>query len=94
LDKELHEAMVLLPNLPNSVVPAGKAPEESEVVRTSGARPDLTAQKLPHWDLMAKYKLVDFELGTKITGSGFPVYLGQGAKAAASSDKLFFEITI
>lgn len=80
VDAELNEALVRLPNLPHSSVPYGKAPEENETVRVHGTRPDLSAQKLPHWELTEKYKLIDFELGNKITGSGFPVYMGQGAK--------------
>jgi seryl-tRNA synthetase len=80
LETSLHEAIVRLPNLPHSSVPAGKTPEENEVVRNGGTTPDLSAQKLPHWELTEKYKLIDFELGNKITGSGFPVYMGKGAK--------------
>ncbi|HEY1030315.1 MAG TPA: serine--tRNA ligase [Flavipsychrobacter sp.] len=80
LEKEQHELMIKLPNLPHSSVPEGKTPEENEVVRQWGSMPNLEAQKLPHWELMEKYNLVNFELGTKITGSGFPVYIGQGAK--------------
>ena len=80
LEAEQYEALVLLPNLPHSSVPYGKTPEENEVVRGGGETPDLSAQKLPHWDLAAKYGLMDLELGTKITGAGFPVFMGQGAK--------------
>jgi len=80
LENELHELLVRIPNLPHSSVPFGKTPEENEVVRSGGSRPDLSAQKLPHWEIAAKYELMDFELGNKITGSGFPVYMGQGAK--------------
>ncbi len=80
LETELHNTLVLLPNLPHSSVPAGKTPEDNEVVRTGGTIPDLSAQKLPHWELAAKYGLMDFELGNKITGSGFPVFMGQGAR--------------
>jgi len=80
LETELNEMIVRLPNLPHATVPAGKTPEENEVVRSGGSTPDLSAQKLPHWELAAKYRLIDFELGNKITGSGFPVYIGQGAR--------------
>ncbi|MES2701165.1 MAG: serine--tRNA ligase [Bacteroidota bacterium] len=80
LEEKLHDAMVRLPNLPHSSVPAGKTPEENEIVRSGGDIPQLTDQKLPHWDLAAKYGLIDFELGNKITGSGFPVFMGQGAR--------------
>ncbi|MBA3829507.1 MAG: serine--tRNA ligase [Taibaiella sp.] len=80
LETELQDAIIKLPNLPHSSVPAGKTPEENEVVRTGGTTPDLAAQKLPHWELATKYNLIDFELGNKITGSGFPVYIDQGAR--------------
>ena len=80
LETAQHDMLVLLPNMPNSSVPYGKTPEDNEVVRTGGTRPDLAAQKLPHWDLAAKYTLMDLELGTKITGAGFPVFIGQGAR--------------
>ncbi len=80
LEKEQHDTLVQLPNMPHSSVPFGKTPEENEVVRSGGSTPDLSAQKLPHWELAAKYSLIDFELGTKITGAGFPVFTGQGAR--------------
>lgn len=80
LEKTLHDTLIKLPNLPHSSVPVGKTPEENEVVREWGSTPDLTAQKLPHWELTDKYNLIDFELGTKITGSGFPVYINKGAR--------------
>ncbi len=80
LETELQDMLVRIPNLPHSSVPYGKTPEENEVVLQHGNIPKLVAQKLPHWELTAKYGLIDFELGTKITGSGFPVYIGQGAK--------------
>lgn len=80
LEKEQHDTLVQLPNMPHSSVPFGKTPEENEVVRSGGNTPDLSAQKMPHWELAAKYSLIDFELGTKITGAGFPVFTGQGAR--------------
>ncbi len=84
LETAQRDMLVLLPNMPNSSVPYGKTPEENEVVRTGGTRPDLSAQKLAHWDLAAKYNLMDLELGTKITGAGFPVFIGQGARLQRS----------
>ena len=80
IELELQELLVRLPNLPHESVPFGKSAEDNEVVREGGLSPDLSAQKLPHWELAAKYKLIDFELGNKITGSGFPVYIGDGAR--------------
>lgn len=80
LEQEQYNLIISLPNIPHSSVPFGKTPEDNEVVRQGGTTPDLSAQKLPHWELTEKYKLINFELGTKLTGSGFPVYIGQGAK--------------
>ena len=80
LDARLQELLISLPNLPHQSVPTGKTPEENEIVKQAGVIPDLSAQKAPHWELTEKYKLIDFELGNKITGSGFPVYIDKGAK--------------
>ena len=80
IEQELGQQLLLLPNLPHESVPAGKTPEDNEVVRSSGNIPELKNQKKPHWELAAQYGLIDFELGNKITGSGFPVYIHQGAK--------------
>ncbi len=93
-DMELNELLVKLPNLPHDSVPEGKTPEENVVVREGGSKPDLSAQKLPHWELTAKYGLIDFELGTKITGSGFPVYIGQGAKLQRALIAAFLDYNI
>ena len=79
-EKQLNDQLILLPNLPNEKVPAGKTPEDNEVVRQGGQIPALHDKAVPHWELTTRYKLIDFELGTKITGSGFPVYTGQGAR--------------
>jgi seryl-tRNA synthetase len=80
IEHELYQKIVQLPNLPHSSVPKGKTPEENEVVLTYGDVPKLPENALPHWELAAKYNLIDFELGVKITGAGFPVYKGKGAK--------------
>jgi seryl-tRNA synthetase len=80
IEEELQQKLVLLPNLPHSSVPKGITPEENEIVLENGAEPALPANALPHWELAAKYNLIDFELGVKITGAGFPVYKGKGAK--------------
>ncbi|HTO15050.1 MAG TPA: serine--tRNA ligase [Edaphocola sp.] len=80
LEKELEEKLLTLPNLPHSSVPEGKTPEDNEVVRSWGIIPELDEKAMPHWDLCSKYDIVDFELGNKITGSGFPVYKGKGAR--------------
>jgi len=80
VEKDLHAALVRLPNLPSTQVPEGRTPEDNVVVREGGSKPSLPAGALPHWELAKKYRLIDFELGTKITGSGFPVYIGKGAR--------------
>jgi seryl-tRNA synthetase len=79
-EDELQQKIVLLPNLPHSSVPKGITPEENEVVLENGKKSALYDGALPHWELAAKYNLIDFELGVKITGAGFPVYKGKGAK--------------
>lgn len=94
LEQELHNLLVKLPNLPHSSVPAGKSAEDNEVIKTWGNAPDLSAQKLPHWELTGKYNLIDFELGTKITGSGFPVYINKGARLQRALINLFLNHNI
>lgn len=79
-ETDLYEVLVLLPNLPHASVPAGKTPEENEEIFTWGTIPTLHANAQAHWDLIKKYDIIDFELGVKITGTGFPVYKGKGAK--------------
>ena len=79
-EKILQEALVKIPNLPSEKVPPGRSPADNELVRESGSKPVLPAGALPHWDLAAKYNLINFDLGNKITGSGFPVYVNKGAK--------------
>jgi seryl-tRNA synthetase len=80
LEQSLQQNIVLLPNLPHSSVLKGLTPEENEIVLENGEKPTLPTGALPHWELAAKYNLIDFELGVKITGAGFPVYKGKGAK--------------
>ncbi|MEN9928876.1 MAG: Serine--tRNA ligase [Bacteroidota bacterium] len=80
LTQELTQKMYLLPNLPADIVPEGKTPEENLNVFETGAIPVLHEGALPHWELVKKYDIIDFELGVKITGAGFPVYIGKGAK--------------
>ncbi|MEN9929158.1 MAG: Serine--tRNA ligase, partial [Bacteroidota bacterium] len=77
---ELTEKMYLLPNMPADIVPEGKTPEENLNIFEEGAVPTLHEGALPHWELVKKYDIIDFELGNKITGAGFPVYKGKGAK--------------
>ena len=90
-EKRLNDLLVRLPNLPSEKVPKGKTPEDNEVVRTGGTKPTLYKGAVPHWDLAKKYDLVDFELGNKITGSGFPVYKGKGAKLQRAMVQYFLD---
>ena len=94
LESQQHDTLIKLPNLPHHAVPEGRTPEENVVVRQAGTIPNLSAQKLPHWELTQKYKLIDFELGNKITGSGFPVYTGQGAKLQRALISYFLNFNI
>ena len=90
-EKALHDELIKLPNLPHSSVPAGKTPEENEVVKQAGTIPTLYLQAQPHWELIKKYDLVDFETGSKITGSGFPLYKGKGAKLQRALIQYFLD---
>jgi len=80
LEENLFAKLVTIPNTPNAIVPEGKTPEENVTVFENGEIPTLAEGAMPHWDLITKYDLIDFELGTKITGAGFPVYRGKGAR--------------
>jgi seryl-tRNA synthetase len=80
LANEITQKLYLLPNLPADIVPEGKTPEENLNVFEEGDVPKLHEGALPHWELVKKYDIIDFELGNKITGAGFPVYKGKGAK--------------
>jgi len=76
----VYELQVQLPNLPHESVPHGKGEEDNEVVKSGGEMPEMPERVLPHWELADKYNLIDFELGVKLTGAGFPVYRGKGAQ--------------
>lgn len=80
IDNRLSELQVQLPNIPHNSVASGKGEDDNEIVRTGGEMPTLYDGAVPHWELADKYDLIDFELGVKITGAGFPVYKGAGAK--------------
>ena len=93
-ETELNGEIVLLPNLPHVSVPVGKCAEDNVVVRSGGEIPELGENNLPHWELTKKYDIIDFELGTKLTGAGFPVYKGQGAKLQRALISMFLEENI
>ena len=91
LEQQLNDLLVRLPNLPSSLVSKGTSPEDNLNVKESGDEPTLPANAVPHWDLIKKYDLVNFELGVKLTGSGFPVYKGRGAKLQRAMAQYFLE---
>lgn len=93
-EKELTDLLVTLPNLPHSSVPTGKTAEDNEVVLTWGSVPVLAADAQPHWDLIKKYDIIDFDLGNKITGAGFPVYKGKGARLQRALINFFLDEAI
>jgi len=80
IEAKVYELQVQLPNLPHDSVAPGKGEEDNEVVKSAGEMPEMAENALPHWELAAKYNLIDFELGVKLTGAGFPVYRGKGAQ--------------
>ena len=91
MEIRLREALVTLPNLPSAKVPPGKSPADNETVKEGGKKPQLHAGALPHWDLARKYNLIDFDLGNKITGSGFPVYIRKGARLQRALIQYFLD---
>ena len=92
IEKDLDGLLYLIPNLPHASVPQGKTPDDKEVFQAWAAElPVLNEQALPHWDLAKKYNLFDLELGVKITGSGFPVYRGKGAKLQRALIQFFLD---
>jgi seryl-tRNA synthetase len=90
-EKEIHDLLCLVPNLPNETVPPGKTPEDNKVVYENVEPPILFDGAVPHWELTTKYDLIDFELGVKITGAGFPVYKGKGAKLQRALINFFLD---
>jgi len=88
---QLKNLLVQVPNLPHTSVPKGNGADDNEVIRTGGNMPTMLADAAPHWDLAKKYDIIDFELGNKITGAGFPVYKGKGAKLQRALINFFLE---
>jgi seryl-tRNA synthetase len=91
LDLQIQDILVIIPNIPHESVPEGLTAEENEVVFQYGEDPDLSQEALPHWELTSKYDIIDFELGTKIAGAGFPVYKGKGAKLQRALINFFLD---
>lgn len=90
-EAEIREILLTVPNVPYSGVPAGKSAADNVVEATGGPMPELGDDALPHWDLAKKYNLIDFDLGVKITGAGFPVYIGKGARLQRALIQFFLD---
>lgn len=91
IDDEIRKLLVELPNVPHSSVPAGKGENDNVEIKSGGIVPKLFKDALPHWDLAKKYDIIDFELGNKLTGAGFPVYKGKGAKLQRALINFFLD---
>lgn len=94
IEDETLQLLYVIPNVPNDQVPNGKTPDDNKEVYSHGVLPQLSAEAQPHWDLAAQYDLIDFELGNKITGAGFPVYKGKMAKLQRSLINYFLDTAI
>jgi len=91
IDEQLFQLLSQVPNVPNEIVPLGKSDVDNELVREGGQKPTLHEGAKPHWELADQYNLIDFELGVKITGAGFPVYMGAGAKLQRALIQFFLD---
>lgn len=91
---EQNRLLVTLPNVPHASVPKGKTPEDNVIVHSEGEMPNLPANAVPHWDLASKYDIIDFELGNKVTGAGFPFYKGKGARLQRALINFFLDNAI
>ncbi len=91
IELRLHNLLVTVPNTPNLTVPVGKTPEDNEVILEYGEKPTLYSNAKPHWELTSKYNIIDFELGVKLTGAGFPVYKGKGARLQRALINFFLD---
>ncbi len=91
IELKLHNLLVTVPNTPNITVPVGKTPEDNEVILEYGEKPTLYSNAKPHWELTSKYNIIDFELGVKLTGAGFPVYKGKGARLQRALINFFLD---
>jgi len=88
---QMQTELVKLPNLPHQLVAPGKSADDNVIVRSGGELPHLHAEAVPHWDLIKKYDIIDFDLGIKITGAGFPVYKGKGARLQRALINFFLD---
>ncbi|HAZ24771.1 MAG TPA: serine--tRNA ligase, partial [Algoriphagus sp.] len=90
-EEDLKALLYTIPNIPHTSVPSGKSAEDNEVVLEHGDIPNLYDGKQPHWELIKKYDIIDFDLGVKITGAGFPVYKGKGARLQRALINFFLD---
>jgi seryl-tRNA synthetase len=91
LEDEITQLMYQLPNVPNELVKAGKNEQDNEIVEEVGSKATFSGEALPHWELTKKYDLIDFETGVKVTGAGFPIYKGKGAKLQRALISFFLD---
>lgn len=94
VEKAIEDKLVLIPNTPHSSVPEGKSAENNVIIKEGGRKPNLFPNPLPHWELAKKLDIIDFELGAKIAGAGFPVYKGKGAKLERALINFFLDNAI
>lgn len=90
-EADIRDILLTIPNIPCAMVPEGRTAEDNVVEKTGGPMPELPADAMPHWDLAKKYNLIDFDLGVKITGAGFPVYIGKGARLQRALIQFFLD---
>lgn len=90
-EQEQHDLLITIPNMPCDMVPKGTSAADNVVEKTGGSMPELGEDALPHWELAKKYNLIDFDLGVKITGAGFPVYTGKGARMQRALIQFFLD---
>ena len=90
-EQKMTQLLLTVPNLPYEGVPEGKTAEDNVVEKTGGVIPDLPEDALPHWDLAKKYNIIDFEMGVKVTGAGFPFYIGKGARLQRALQQFFLD---
>jgi seryl-tRNA synthetase len=89
--EQLQNLLYEVPNVPNEIVPQGNSDEDNEVILEKGELPSLMENAIPHWELAQKYNIIDFELGVKVTGAGFPFYIGQGARLQRALINFFLD---
>ncbi len=90
-ETRIRDILLTVPNVPCDMVPEGMTADDNVVEATGGVIPELPADAMPHWDLAKKYNIIDFDLGVKITGAGFPVYLGKGARLQRALIQFFLD---